>query len=94
MSMSEQNPSYQVNIEECESDSEIRNEQIASQIAQKYNLIYHQSDAVCTKSDDQLEDLEKARTELSKYMKVDIIRWSGGVDNRYFFVFNSWEMPV
>jgi hypothetical protein len=92
--MSEQNPSYQVNIQECKSDSEIHNEQIASQIAQKYNLIYHQGDAVCTKTDNQLEDLKKARTELSRHMKVGVILWSGGVDNRYFFVFNSWEMPV
>lgn len=87
-------PDYQVDLKDCENPIEEFRETIASKVAQKYNLIYHQGDAICTKTNEQLEDLKKAKKEIGKYMKVNIIRWSGGVDKRYFFVFNSWEMPV
>jgi hypothetical protein len=84
----------QVNKAECTSLDEEYLETIAASVALKYNLIYHQSEAICTNTDEQLEDLKKAREEIGKHMKVKPIRRSGSGDDRYFFVFNSLESPL
>ena len=50
-------------------DEEERNENIAEQIAKKYNLKYFQQSCIAG-TEQQLRDLIKAREEISKYMKV------------------------
>lgn len=87
-------PEYQVNKTECANIGEEYREGIAAKVAQKYDLIYHQGEAICAKTVEQLDDLKKAREEIGKYMKVKPIRWSGSGDDRYFFVYNSLELPL
>ena len=81
---------YQVDLNECESELEIRNERIASNIAEKYNLVYRQGDGIATKTSELSDGLIAARKEIEEWMPVGKIRWFSEPANVYYFTFNSW----
>lgn len=87
-------PAYQVNLKECASDLEIRNERIAAHVAQKYNLIYHQGEAISLLGPEITEELRQARTEIGEWMPVGKIQWFAEPANEHFFIFKSWEKKV
>lgn len=82
-------PDYQVDLKDCENPIEEYNECIAAMVAQKYNLVYHQGEAISTRTLELSEELTKAREEIGKYMPVGKIRRWGPPANEYYFVFNS-----
>ena len=84
-------PEYEVDKTLCSTTLEERNERIAAFIAQKYDLVYRQGDAITTKTSEQLREIELAHEEIGKYMPVHKIRWAGPDEKVYYFVFNSWE---
>ena len=71
-------------------DLEIRNEEYASKVCQKYGLEYIQGKGVCG-SDEITNDLKAAREEIKAKMPVSEMYWLDEPDNCYFFTFNSWE---
>jgi hypothetical protein len=73
------------------SDIEEINEKIVEKIAQKYDLNYFQGDAIGTKNNSQLNDIQSARDEVSKHMSVGKVSWMGEPGNYYYFTFDSWE---
>ena len=87
-------PNYQVNLKECDTELEIRNERIAAHVAQKYNLVYRQGDGITTKFPELTLELRLARKEISKWMSVGKIRWFDDPANVYYFTFNSWEERI
>ena len=87
-------PENQVNVKECESAIEEFREVIASKFAQKYDLKYFQGDAIGTKNSNQINDIQSAHDEISKYMPVSTIRWMGEPGNYYYFTFDSWEETI
>ena len=82
-------PAYQVDLKECDSELEIRNERIAAHVAQKYNLVYRQGDGISTKTSELTDELKSAHEEMSIYMPVGKIRWFGEPICVYFFTFDS-----
>ena len=83
------NSAYQVDLKECSSDLEIRNERIAAYIAQKYNLIYRQGDGISVKTSESIDELKSAREEIAIYMPVGEIHLFGETISVYFFTFDS-----